>query len=101
VASFAPAPNPAYGPFVVVTSAFANTVTDWEQEGKPVVTISGPLDTLAAIQAGGAPLSHGGIRLLDRDVAQLRVVPAGTPIDVVATLKPPPRARQQRSPPGH
>ena len=101
VVSFAPAPNPAYGPFVVVTSAFANTVTDWEQEGEPVVTISGPLDTLAAIQAGGAALSHGGIRLLDRDVAQLRALPAGTPIDVVATLSPPQPARTQSTTPVH
>jgi hypothetical protein len=89
VALFARPPTPAYGPFVVVTSAFAGTVTDWEQEGDAMVAITGPLDTQAAIQAGGAQLSHGGIRLLDDDVARLRVMPAGTPIDVVATLSPP------------
>jgi hypothetical protein len=89
VAQFAQAPSPAYGPFVVVTSAFANTVTDWEQEGAAMVAITGPLDTLAALQAGGGQLSHGGIRLLDGDMARLRVMPAGTPIDVVATLNPP------------
>jgi hypothetical protein len=91
VALFAQAPNPAYGPFVVVTSAFANTVTDWEQGGNAMVAITGPLDTLTAIQAGGAQLSHEGIRLLDGDMARLRVMPAGTPIDVVATLIPPRR----------
>jgi hypothetical protein len=94
VALFAQAPNPAYGPFVVVTSAFANTVTDWEQEGAAMVAITGPLDTLAALQGGGGQLSHGGIRLLDGDMARLRVMPAGTPIDVVATLNP---ARQSRA----
>jgi hypothetical protein len=88
VALFAQAPTPAYGPFVIVTSAFAATVTDWEQQGAAMIAISGPLDTLSAIQTGGAQLSHGGIRLLDADIAKLRPVPAGAPIDVVATLVP-------------
>ena len=95
VALFAQAPTPAYGPFVIVTSAFASTVTEWEQQGAAMIAISGPLDTLSSIQAGGAQLSHGGIRLLDTDMAKLRAVPAGAPIDVVATLVPPKRARNQ------
>ncbi|HEX4219468.1 MAG TPA: L,D-transpeptidase [Acidimicrobiales bacterium] len=86
VALLAQAPNPTYGPFVIVTSAFATTVTDWEQGGSSMVAISGPVDTLAAIEHGGAPLSHAGIRLSDSDLARLRPLPAGTPIDVVTTL---------------
>jgi hypothetical protein len=97
VALFAQAPDPTYGPFVIVTSAFATTVTDWEQGGDSVVAITGPLGTVAAIQHGGAPLSHGGIQLADADMARLRPIPAGTPIDVVATLVPATPVRHHRS----
>jgi len=96
VALFAQAPDPSYGPFVIVTSAFATTVTDWEQGGDSMVAITGPLDTVAAIQDGGAPLSRGGIRLADSAVARLRDLPAGTPIDVMATLVPAKPVRRHR-----
>jgi hypothetical protein len=86
VALFAQAPDPTYGPFVIVTSAFATTATDWEQGGQSMVAITGPLGTVRAIQDGGAALSRGGIRLMDGDMARLRPLPAGAPIDVVATL---------------
>jgi hypothetical protein len=89
VALFAQSPSPGYGPFVVVTSAIADTITDWEQDGNPMVAITGPLDTEAAIAAGGGAVSRACIRLLATDLSRLRNVPAGTPIDVVATLKPP------------
>lgn len=97
VALFAQAPDPTYGPFVIVTSAFATTVTDWEQGGDSMVAITGPLGTDAAIQDGGAPLSHGGIRLADSAMARLRDIPAGTPIDVLATLAPAKPVRHHRS----
>ena len=96
VALFAQAPTPAYGPFVIVTSAFATTVSDWEQQGAPMVAISGPLDTLSSIQAGGAQLSHGGIRLADADLAKLRAVPAGAPVDILTTLVQPKPAPKHR-----
>ena len=89
VALFAQSPSPGYGPFVIVTSAIADTITDWEQDGNPMVAITGPLDTEAAITAGGGAVSRGCIRLLAADLARLRDVPAGTPVDVVATLRPP------------
>ena len=60
-----------------------------------MIAITGPLDTLSSIQAGGAQLSHGGIRLLDADMAKLRAVPAGAPVDVVTTLVPPKPAPHQ------
>jgi len=99
VALFAQAPDPTYGPFVIVTSAFATTLTDWEQEGNSMVTITGPLGTAAAIQDGGAPLSRGGIRVADSAMARLRDIPAGTPIDVMATLVPAKPVRHHRSVP--
>jgi len=99
VALFAQAPDPTYGPFVIVTSAFATTVTDWEQGGDSMVAITGPLNTVTAIQDGGAPLSRGGIRVVDSAMARLRDIPAGTPIDVLATLVPAKPVRHHRSAP--
>jgi L,D-transpeptidase catalytic domain len=99
VSLFARAPSPAYGPFVMVTSARANTITDWEQSGHSVITIEGPLDSGAAIGATGAQVTTGSIRMLDSDLAQLRGVPTGSPIDVVTTLHVAPAAKNHRHPP--
>jgi hypothetical protein len=84
VASFARAPTPAWGAFVLVTSAHSNAITDWEESGDAVVAIHGPLGDDAQIGTAGAQISHGCIRLHDVDLAQLRVVPDGSPIDIVA-----------------
>jgi lipoprotein-anchoring transpeptidase ErfK/SrfK len=83
VALFAKAPTPAYGHFVMVTSAHSNAISDWEQSGDAITAIHGPLGSDAAIGTTGAPVSHGCIRLHDADLAQLRGVPAGTPIDII------------------
>ncbi|HEX3462212.1 MAG TPA: L,D-transpeptidase [Acidimicrobiales bacterium] len=88
VALFAQSPSPGYGPFVIVTSALADTITDWEQDGNPMIAITGPLDSQAVINAGGGAVTRGSIGLLDEDLSRLRNVPAGTPIDVVTTLRP-------------
>jgi hypothetical protein len=87
VALFAQSPTPEYGSFVMVTSAFADTVTDWQQAGDPIVTIEGPLASAAAIGRSGARVTTGSVRLLGRDLDRLRVVPSGTPIDVVNALR--------------
>jgi lipoprotein-anchoring transpeptidase ErfK/SrfK len=84
VASFAAAPSAAWGPFVIVTSAHSNAITDWEESGDAVVAIHGPLGDDALIGTSGAAISHGCIRLHDRALAQLRDVPDGSPIDVIA-----------------
>jgi hypothetical protein len=83
VAFFAAAPSPAWGPFVIVTSAHSNAITDWEESGDAVVAIHGPLGDDAEIGTAGARISHGCIRLHDTDLAQLRGVPAGSPIDII------------------
>ncbi len=88
VAFLARSPSPAYGPFVVVTSALTTTVTDWEQSGTPVVTINGPLSSAAALAAGGGADTTGSIRLAERDLLRLRPVPPGSPFDVVRSLQP-------------
>ena len=83
VASFATAPTPAYGPFVIVTSAHSDAITDWEESGDAVVAIHGPLGEDAEIGTTGARISHGCIRLHDNDLELLRAVPDGSPIDVI------------------
>jgi lipoprotein-anchoring transpeptidase ErfK/SrfK len=84
VALFAQAPSPGYGAFVIVTSAHSNAISDWEESGDAITAIHGSLGSDAAIGTTGAKVSHGCIRLHDRDLIQLRNVPAGTPIDIVS-----------------
>jgi lipoprotein-anchoring transpeptidase ErfK/SrfK len=82
VAFFARPPSLGYGEFVIVTSAHSNTISDWEESGDAIVAIHGSLGSDVAIGTTGARVSHGCIRLHDADLAQLRDVPAGTPIDI-------------------
>jgi lipoprotein-anchoring transpeptidase ErfK/SrfK len=84
VALFAQSPGPEWGPFVIVTSAHSDTITDWEDSGDALVAIHGPLGDDAEIGTTGAAISHGCIRLHVPDLDQLRAVPVGTPVDVVA-----------------
>ena len=84
VAFFAKAPSPAWGPFVIVTSAHSNAISDWEESGDALVAIHGPLGADAAIGADGARISHGCVRLHDSDLVKLRVVPDGTPVDIIS-----------------
>ncbi|HLH28499.1 MAG TPA: L,D-transpeptidase [Acidimicrobiales bacterium] len=80
-------PNPAYGPFVILTSAVADTVTDWEQDGVPLVTVEGPLGTGAEVGRTGARVTTGSIRLSDADLERMKVLPAGAPIEVTSSLR--------------
>jgi len=84
VAFFAAAPTPAWGPFVLVTSAHSNAISDWEESGDALVAIHGPLGDNAEIGTAGARISHGCVRLHDGDLAKLRIVPDGSPIDIIS-----------------
>jgi hypothetical protein len=81
-----PSPGPGYGPFVLVTSDHSDTITDWENSGDAVIGIHGPITSYddSLIGTTGAAISHGCIRLHDADLAQLSIIPAGTPIDIVS-----------------
>jgi lipoprotein-anchoring transpeptidase ErfK/SrfK len=68
---------------VIVTSAHTNTISDWEESGDAITAIHGSLGSDAAIGTTKAQVSHGCIRLHDADLAQLRDVPSGTPIDIL------------------
>lgn len=78
-------PIPAYGAFVMVTSAHSNAITDWEQSGDGMVAIHGPLGSDAAIGTTGARVSHGCIRLHEPDLLQLRGVPIGSPVAIFSS----------------
>jgi lipoprotein-anchoring transpeptidase ErfK/SrfK len=82
-----PAPNAGYGPFVLVTSAHSDAITDWAASGDAIIAIHGPITSADDAQIGtsGAAISHGCVRLHDADLAQLSAIPAGTPIDIVAS----------------
>ena len=52
-----------------------------------VIGIHGPITSYddSLIGTTGAAISHGCIRLHDADLAQLSIIPAGTPIDIVSS----------------
>ncbi len=81
-----PSPGPGYGPFVLVTSDHSDTFTDWENSGDAIIGIHGPITSGddALIGTTGAAISHGCIRLHDADLAQLAIIPAGSPINIVS-----------------
>jgi len=81
----APAPNAGYGPFVLVTSAHSDTITDWSESGDAIIAIHGPITSYddQLIGTTGAAISHGCIRLHDADLAQLSMITAGTPLDII------------------
>ena len=82
VAMFEQSPSAGYGPFILVTSAHSDAISDWEGSGDAVIGIHGPLGDGSLIGTSGAALSHGCIRLPLADLARLRQVPVGTPITI-------------------
>jgi lipoprotein-anchoring transpeptidase ErfK/SrfK len=84
VAMFEQSPSAGYGPFILVTSAHSDAISDWEGSGDAVIGIHGPLGEASLIGTSGAALSHGCIRLQLPDLARLRSVPVGTPITIIA-----------------
>jgi lipoprotein-anchoring transpeptidase ErfK/SrfK len=85
VALFAAPPSPGYGPFVLVSSGHSNAISDWEMSGDALMAIHGPLGADSEIGTTGAYVSHGCVRLHIADLLHLRAVPAGSPIDVIAS----------------
>lgn len=77
-------PAPGYGPFVLVTSAHSDSITDWNMSGDAMIAIHGPLGADKQIGTAGAHISHGCIRLHEADLIKLHDIPAGTPVTVLA-----------------
>lgn len=84
VAYLAQPPTSGYGPFVIVTSAHSNSITDWESSGDAEIGIHGPLGMDAAIGTTGAQVSHGCVRLHVSDLVHLRDVPLGAPVNIIS-----------------
>ncbi len=82
VAYLAAPPSAGYGPFVIVTSAHSDAISDWESSGDAQIAIHGPLGSDRQIGTTGAAISHGCVRLHLSDLVQLRPVPAGSPVVV-------------------
>lgn len=79
-------PGPGYGPFALDTSAHSDAISSWEGAGDAIIAIHGPIDAAAdaAIGTTGTRISNGCIRMHDTDLAQLNLVPLGTPVDINA-----------------
>lgn len=85
VAMTTPPPNPGYGPFVLATSAHSDAIQSWEGMGDAIIAIHGPITSYddGLIGTTGAAISHGCVRLHDSDLAELSVIPAGTPLQII------------------
>jgi lipoprotein-anchoring transpeptidase ErfK/SrfK len=88
IAMRVPPPDPGYGPFVLVTSAHSDAISDWAGTGDAIIAIHGPITSYddSLIGTSGAAISHGCIRLHDTDLAELNMIPAGTPLEVISGL---------------
>lgn len=86
VMDFYQSPGPGYGPYVVGTNAHSETIVSWQGSGDAFTGLHGPVGADAAIGTEGAAISHGCVRLHLDDLAQLSVVPPGTPVVVVEGL---------------
>ena len=77
-----PQPNRGYGPFILVTSAHSQAISNWDGSGDAVIGIHGPLGDDSVIVTADARISCGCIRLRVAALPRLREVPPGTPIDI-------------------
>ena len=86
IAMRVPPPGPGYGPFVLVTSAHSDAISDWDDSGDAIIAIHGPITSYddQLIGSTGAAISHGCIRLHDADLTQLDDIPAGTPLEITS-----------------
>ncbi len=85
IAMRVPPPDPGYGPFVLVTSAHSDAISDWGGSGDAITAIHGPITAYddSLIGTSGAAISHGCIRLHDADLAELGDILPGTPLVIV------------------
>jgi lipoprotein-anchoring transpeptidase ErfK/SrfK len=77
-------PKPSYGPQVLALSAHSETIENWQGSGDAIGAIHGPIGADARIGTTGGAFTNGCVRLHLDDLAKLYVVPAGTPVDVIA-----------------
>ena len=78
-----PKSDPGYGAFIMVISAHSDAISNWQGSGDAVIGIHGPLGSDKEIGGTGARISHGCIRLHEKDLLRLRDVPPGSPVDII------------------
>ena len=64
--------------------AHSDTISDWDDSGDAVIGIHGPLGNDEEIGTADARISHGCIRLRERDLLRMLDVPPGSPIDILS-----------------
>jgi lipoprotein-anchoring transpeptidase ErfK/SrfK len=78
-----PKSDPGYGAFIMVISAHSDVISSWQGSADAVIGIHGPLGSDKEIGTTGARISHGCIRLHEKDLLKLRDVPPGSPVNIV------------------
>ncbi len=81
VTLFAKPPSGQGGPFVVLTSAYVQAVTNWEQDGQSVITIQAPPGATAPASLTAAT-TPGSVWVDPSALSRLRPVPLGSPVDI-------------------
>ena len=84
VAFLNPPLSAGYAPIMLFLSAHSNAISDYEGSGDAITAIHGPVGSDAQIGTTGAAISHGCIRMHSKDLANLEVVLAGSPVDITA-----------------
>jgi hypothetical protein len=75
-----PDPRGPYGPYAFGLSAYSTVITHFGAGGKGEIGLHGTNEP----QLIGQDVSHGCIRISNRDVSRLaRVIPLGTPVEIV------------------
>lgn len=80
-------PGPrGYGPIVLDTSGHSEAIQSWKGSGDAITSIHGSISGRSAAQIGttGTRNSNGCIRMHHEDQVKLRVIPLGSPVDIVA-----------------
>ena len=75
-------PSPGFGPVMLYLSAHSEAIKDYKGSGDAITAIHGPVGSDARIGKDGASLSHGCIRMHKEDLAKLKSVLPGSPVDI-------------------
>jgi hypothetical protein len=80
-----PQPNGSNGWYAYASTAHSEAIQSWQGSGDAVIAIHGPVSAASDRQIGsrGTYISNGCVRMHMADLEQMKVVPLGTPIDIV------------------
>ena len=75
-------PSAGYGPVMLFLSAHSETIQNFQGSGDAIIAFHGPVGSDAKIGTDGAALSNGCIRMHPEDLAKLKPVLPGSPVDI-------------------